>query len=111
MIVAADLDVDGRGHAQVDDRIHQAAGLEVSGDSGRSSASLRRTRSMYSKLLELVLLLQAYLHEGRVLAGVAGVDGGEVGRHADVGDDHAADRSLAMTLADVLAPRGPCTGW
>ncbi len=37
----------------------------------------------------LVVFLEADLHEGRVLRGVGGVDGGEIGRGADVGNDHA----------------------
>ena len=37
----------------------------------------------------LVVFLQADLHEGRVLRGVGGIDGGEIGRGADVGNDHA----------------------
>ena len=69
MIVAADLDVDGRRHSLVDDGVHQAAGLEDRwrAPAGRC-ASLRRTRSMYAKLLTLCSFFKLHLHERGVHA-------------------------------------------
>ena len=55
-----------------------------------------------------MLRFQADLDESRVLAGIAGVDGRQVGRHSDVGDDHL-QVIFADDLANVVSPPGRCT--
>ena len=56
LIVAADLNIDGRGHALVHDRIHQAACLEI-GESSGSPTQLPPHAIHVGEAAELVLLL------------------------------------------------------
>ena len=56
-------------------------------------------------MLGIVVLVQADLNERRMLCGVAGVDGRQIGRHADVGDDHLQVVS-ANHLANVIFHSG-----
>ena len=87
-IGAIHLDVDGRGHTHIQHRIHQAARLEVGGKLGNFLGQLLFDAGHVVVAADLVILLQADLHEGGVHGRVGGVDGGEIGRGADVGDDH-----------------------
>jgi len=71
---AADLDVDRRRQPEVEHRVDQAAGLEIGvhlGDLGRHPAAHAIHISVAA---DAVAFLQAALHEGGVLAGIAGID-------------------------------------
>ena len=87
-VLRLDLDVDGRGQALVDDRVDEAAGLVVGGELGHLARQLALHAAHVLVAADAVVFLQAGLHEGRVHAGVGGVDGGEIRVDADVGDDH-----------------------
>ncbi len=57
------------------------------------------------KLLTLWSVMQADLDESRVLGGIRRVDGGQVRRHSDVGDNHL-QVMFADDLADVVLHPG-----
>ena len=102
---AADLNVHRRGHAEVKDGVHQAAGLEIG---GHLRQFLLQSRPHAIHVLEaagLAVLLQTDLHERGVLAGVRSVDGRKTGGDADVGDDNfhiVGGNDFADDIFDLL---------
>ena len=82
-IRAADLDIDRRRQSQIQNGIHQPAGLKISVSSGSSLRNAAAPAPCIHSCRSCALL-QAHLHERGVGAGIARVDRGEAGRHADI---------------------------
>ena len=99
---AGHLDVDGRRQAEVQHGVHQAAGLKVRAELRQlRSHSLLHARHVFIAA-HLVVLLQADLNERGVLRGVGGVNGREIRRAADVGNDHAQVPGRNFTAHQVF---------
>ena len=117
-VAARNLNVDRRRHAHVQYRVHQAARLEIGRQLREVLLHLLLDAAHIFVAADLVVLLEADLHERRVHGGVGGVDGGEVGRGADIGDDHAQIfgrnhlPDQVLHLGDfVLRDRQPRAAW
>ena len=102
MFVGADLNIDRSRQALIDHAIHQAACLEVSGKLGHLAGELLAHALHILIAADAVVLLQAGLHKGRIHRSVGGVDGGEVGVNADIGDDHVQIGGLDHAANDGL---------
>ena len=84
---AGDLDVQRRGDALVENRVHQAAGLEIGAELGQLAPDPLAHQAHVGKAAELVAFVETHLHRGGARAGVRIEDGVEAGRGADIGDD------------------------
>ncbi len=83
-IAAADLDVQRRRHAQVEHRIHQAAGLKVGIQLRQLPLELRPHSVHVLEAAEGMVVAEPDLYERCVRTGVRGVDRGEARGGADV---------------------------
>ena len=89
LIVGADLNIERRGQALIHDGVDETAGLEVGLDLRHVGCEPAAHAIDVGVAAGGVVFVEPDLDEGGVHRRVAGVDGGEIGRDADVGDDHA----------------------
>ena len=97
----ADLDIDGRRHAAVQDRVHHRAAGEERADVGILRRHLLLHAIHVFEAAQAMRLVQRDLNRGRVGSRVAGVERREVRDDSDVGDHHL-EVFLAHHLPDQV---------
>ena len=86
-VIAGDLDVQRRGHSEIQNRVHESAGLEISGDLRQIFFQPRPHQVHVLKAAQIMSGVQTDLHKRGVRAGIGRVNRGETRRDADVRDD------------------------
>ena len=84
---AAHLNIDRRGRALVEHRIHQAAGLKISPQLRNLRGDARAHPVHVDEAADLVVFLQSHLNKRGVHSGVRREQGGKIGRQANIGND------------------------
>ena len=96
-VVAADLDVDRSGKAEIQNGVHKAAGLKVNTELRELLLDFRTNTAHVFIASDFVTFAKAGLNEGGVRSRVGSVDGGKIRGDADVGND-----DLQFVLRDDL---------
>ncbi len=86
-VIAGDLNVQRRGHSQIQNGVHKTAGLEISGDLRQFLFQPRAHLIHVLKAAQMMAGVESHLDKRRVRAGIGRVNRGEPGRDADVRDD------------------------
>ncbi len=86
-VIAGDLNVQRRGHSQIQDRVHKTAGLKISGDLRQILFQPRPHQVHVLKAAQMMTGIESDLDKRRVRAGIGRVNRGETRRDADVRDD------------------------
>ena len=98
---AADLNIQRRRHALIENGIHEAACLKISADLRQFTPKPGPDFTHVGKAAELVVVVKSHLHKRRVRGGVGSQDGGKAGSDADVGNNNL-EVALGNNLADDL---------
>ena len=86
-VVAGDLNVQRRGHSQIQNGVHKSAGLEIGGDLRQIFLQPRPHQIHVLKAAQTMSGIESDLDKRRVRAGIGRVDRGKPGRDTNVRND------------------------